>query len=113
MRIKLPTLLFGYILATVALVDTANRRRSKATMMVSPSNKDFMTDLFGKFDRLMEICSVTTNRSPPVPDGKLDSAHNNSADDTERIKFGFDKDEWKAFLRRLGFDAHDAEGSES
>ena len=108
--IKLPTLLFGYILANVALVDAAHRRRSKASMTVSPHHKgDMLANMFLEFDRLMEADATSTLRSPPVPDSEQDSPD----DDAERIKFGFDRDEWKAFLRRLGLDSPGTEGSDS
>ncbi len=102
-RIKVPTLLFGYILASVALVDSANRRRSKATMTVTPSSTDILVDIFRKFDRLMETSSSAMPRSPALPSDE-GNAIDNGVDDAERIKFGFDKDEWKEFLRRLGLD---------
>ena len=112
--VKLPTLLFGYVLATVALVDAAHDRRSKATMTVSPHRRrDMLANMFRDFDRLMEADATSTLRSPPVPDGEQNSPDDNDADDAERIKFGFDKDEWKAFLRRLGLDAAGTENRES
>ena len=61
----------------------------------------------------MEADATTTRRSPAVPDTKRISPDNKDADDAERIKFGFDKDEWKAFLRRLGLDSNGTENSES
>jgi hypothetical protein len=100
--IRLPTLLFGYIMSTVALVDSANRRRSKATMAVTPGNTDMLMNIFRKFDRLMESASTAAPRSLALPSGERNAI--NDIDNTERIKFGLDKAEWKAFLRRLGFD---------
>lgn len=113
--IKLPTLLFGYILANVALVDAAHRRRSKATMIVSPHlRSDMLANMFLDFDRLMEADATTTLRSPPpVPDSEPNPPDDSDADDTERIKFGFDEEEWKAFLRRLRLDGPSAGDSES
>ncbi len=112
--IKLPTLLFGYILANVALVDAAHRRRSKATMTVSPHHKsDMLARMLLDFDRLMGADATSTLRSPPVPDSEQNSPDDNDADDAERVKFGFDKDEWKDFLRRLGLDSPGTEDSES
>ena len=109
--IKLPKLLFGYILANVALVDAAHRRRSKATMVVSPNHKsDMLAKMFRDFDRLMEADATSALRLPPVPDSEQNSPDDN---DAERIKFGFDEDEWKAFLRRLGLDGPGSEDSES
>ena len=110
-RVKLPKLLFGYILANVALVDAAHRRRSQVTMTVSPHQRDDMlARMFLDFDRLMEAEATTTQRSLSVPDSEQNSLDDN---DTERIKFGFAKDEWKDFLRRLGLDAPGTENSES
>ena len=109
--IKLPKLLFGYILANVALVDAAHRRRSKVTMTVLPHHQDDMlAKMFLDFDRLMEADATTTLRSPSSNRSSIDD---HDADDVERIKFGFDKDEWKDFLRRLGLDAPGTENSES
>ena len=110
-RVKLPKLLFGYILANVALGDAAHRRRSKVTMTVLPHQRDDMlARMFLDFDRLMEAGATTTQRSLSVPDSEQNSLDDN---DTERIKFGFAKDEWKDFLRRLGLDAPGTENSES
>ncbi len=101
--IKLPTLLFGYILSNVAMLDAGNRRRSKATMTLSPHiRSDMLKNMFRNFDRLMEADTTSTVRSPPVLSNSQTSLINN---DAERIKFGFDKEEWKVFLRRLGIDS--------
>lgn len=113
-RIKLPTLLFGYILANVALVDTAHRRRSIATMTVSPHQRsDMLTKMFLDFDRLMEANATTTLRSPTMREGERRSVGDNDTSDAERVRFGFDKNEWKAFLRRLGLDSSDEGNSKS
>ena len=48
-----------------------------------------------------------------MPDSEQNSFGDNDADDAERIKFGFDKDEWEAFLRRLGLDVPGTEDRES
>ncbi len=122
--IRLPTLLFGYILASVALVDAANSRRSKATMTVSPALQgDILANIFRNFDRLMETCSATTPRSPTLPVGEQSAIEDDDADeenaigdnddDADRIKFGFDKNEWNEFLRRLGLDSPGTENGES
>jgi len=109
--IKLPKLLFGYILVNVALVDAAHRRRSKVTMTVLPHHRDDMlARMFLDFDRLMEADATTMLRSPSSDRSSIDDR---SADDVERIKFGFDKNEWKDFLRRLGLDGPGTENSES
>ncbi|MEE9296700.1 MAG: hypothetical protein V3W34_17285 [Phycisphaerae bacterium] len=110
--IKLPTLLFGYILASVALVDTTNRRRSKAKMTVKPCSTDILANIFRNFDRLMETCSATP-RSPALPSGVRNSIDDNDANEADRLRFGFEKNEWKKFLRRLGFDRSGAEDDQS
>jgi len=74
-------------------------------MTVSPHHKtDMLATMFLEFDLLTEADAATPLRSPAVPDSEQIS-RDDDADDAERIKFGFDKNEWKAFLRRLGLDA--------
>jgi len=111
--IKLPTLLFGYILAHVALDEVANRRRSQTTMLVSPQHgSDMLARMFHEFDRMMEADATATLRSPPVPGSDRSSIDGCTPNDAERIKFGFDKDEWQDFLRRLGMDDDGKQESE-
>lgn len=112
-RIRLPTLLFGYILASVSLVDAANHHRSKARMTVKASSTDILVNIFRNFDHLMEACATAAPRSPALPIGERNCIDGNDADDAERIKFGFDKDEWKQFLRRLGLDRPGEKDGES
>ncbi len=109
--IKLPTLLFGYILTTVALVDADHRRRSKATMAVSSNHHtDMLANIFQQFDRLIESKNSSIMRAQPIFESQQISLVDN---EVERIKFGFDKREWTTFLRRLGFekpsDLHDSD----
>ncbi len=109
--IKLPTLLFGYILANIALVDADHRCRSKSTMTVSLNQKsDMLANIFHDFDWLMETNNNSTMRSLPALEIEQNSPDDN---DVERIKFGFDKDEWKDFLRRLGLNDPSTEDHES
>lgn len=89
--IRLPTLLFGYILATAALVDSANRRRSKATMTVAPGSTDILTNIFRKFDRLMETASAAMPQSPALPIVERNAINDNDANESDRLRFGFDK----------------------
>lgn len=110
--IIIPTLLFGYILATVALIDSANRRRSKATMTVTPDSTDILTNILRKFDRLMETASAATLRSPALPGGGI-NAIDHDENEADRLSFGFDKKEWKEFLRRLGLDRPGGEDDQS
>lgn len=71
-------------------------------MTVSPNHRsDMLANMFRNFDRLIEADSTSTARSPPGPDSEQHSLINNYA---ERIKFSFDKDEWKIFLQLLGMD---------
>jgi hypothetical protein len=102
--IRLPTLLFGYILASVALVDAANRRRSKATMTVTPHRSDLLVDIFRKFDGLMKSSTAATLQSPTPSNAERNPLNGRDVQDAERAKFGFDENEWKDFLRRLGLD---------
>jgi len=84
-------------------------------MTVSPTFQDgILANIYRGFDRLMETCTATTPRSPALPVGKQTVIEDDRADkengvghnddDTQRIKFGFDNVEWKAFLPRLGLD---------
>jgi len=95
-------LLFGYILASVALVDAQKRRRSKARMTISPCRSDILVDIFRKFDRLMESPSAAAFRSPAMQGDARSVVDGNDASETNHIKFGLSKTEWRKFLRRLG-----------
>lgn len=112
-RIRLPTLLFGYILASVSLVDAANHRRSKARTTVKASSTDILVNIFRNFDHLMEACSTAVPRSPALPGTERSPTGDTEMDKAERLKFGFEKVEWREFLRRLGLDAPGTEDSES
>jgi hypothetical protein len=71
-------------------------------MLVSQNQRtDMLTNMFRDFDRLMEARATPALRSPPVRDNEH---HSLAYDESERLKFGFDKGEWKEFLRRLGMD---------
>jgi len=100
--IRLPTLLFGYILASVAFVDAQKRRRPRATMTISLCRSDILVDIFRKFDRLMENPSSAAFQSTALPANERNALTNNDASEANRIKFGLSKTEWQKFLRRLG-----------
>jgi len=102
--IRLPTLLFGYILANVAIIDAAKMQRSKAMMAVSASMKsDVLEVIVRRFSELMRFCTCC-HQIPGASCSRIDGFGGQSIDEMERLKFGFDEASWKQFLRRLGLD---------
>jgi len=98
--IVLPVLKFGYLLASITMADAARGRRSKTAMTVTPNlRSDLLEKIFSGFDRLIRADRATV--APPVRVAGSD-ANSLRDNDIDRIKFGFNRDEWTAFRRRLG-----------
>jgi hypothetical protein len=90
LQIRLPVLLFGYVLArTQALEAFARRNQSKASMCVVPQPSKALEDMVADFARVMAA---------------YDGGPAGQPTDLDRINFGLGEAEWSDFLRRLGLD---------
>lgn len=94
--IRMPVLLFGYLLArTHALEAFVRADRSQAKMFVSPAPSPMFERIVADFGAAVAAYKGDLGRVPT---------------DLDRSKFGLSETEWPDFLRRLGFGG-DSEGS--
>jgi hypothetical protein len=87
--IRMPVLLFGYLLArTHGLQSFLRADRSQAKMFVSPGPSLMFERIVADFTAVAAAYRGGLGRVPS---------------DLDRAKFGFSEAEWPDFLRRLGF----------
>jgi hypothetical protein len=87
--IRMPVLLFGYVLArTHSLEAFLRANRSQAKMFVSPGPSIMLERIVADFAAVVAAYKGGLGQVPT---------------DLERSKFGLSETEWPEFLRRLGF----------
>ena len=88
-RIRMPTLLFGYVLArTHNLQAFLRANRSQAKVFVAPGPSPMLEHMVADFAAVVAAYGGGLGRVPT---------------DLDRAKFGLSEAEWPEFLRRLGF----------
>jgi len=113
LRVELPLLLFGYVLARLAMIDTFRRRLSKSTVPVLDGRCKQFFDFVRDFENLFEEYSKihTAGLLPPDKRGdELAKATPNSPTELDRLRFNLQDEDWREFLRRMGFGADEGSG---
>ena len=105
LRVELPILLFGIVLARIVLLET-KRGRYRGEIDIKPGE----TQTFRRYAADFEQAIVEfAEQALGFPSGvfaspKTDSARWVGLSDAERVKFDMSVVQWQEFLRRLGMD---------
>lgn len=106
MEVKLPLLFFGYVLGVLALLN-ANRRTRRSTLSVTPGHSKMFVSLLRDFEQAIAEWEQEPLTMPPdeePPDGKSCGNPGPQPNDLDRLSFRLSEEEWKRFLRRMGFE---------
>lgn len=98
LKIVMPMLLFGYLLAWDALIDSERKfGRSEMILNITPSSHWLLQKLLPEYDSLLTQTAQQGKQviipSEPIPE---------CSDAIERLRFGFSEQQWAEFLRRMG-----------
>lgn len=108
LKIIMPMLLFGYLLAWDALVGSERKfAKSEMSLRLGRSGSDLLQQLIPEYEALL---AQTVQRANQLVLPSENVAESDSAKATERLGFGFNEQQWADFLRRLGIDESTPEG---
>lgn len=108
LKIVMPMLLYGYLLAWHSLVGSERKfGRSEMTINIWRSSSDLLRGLLREYESLL---TQTVQQSNPLAIPNEDANDPSAADITERLLFGLNEQQWADFLRRLGIDNSETGG---
>jgi hypothetical protein len=111
--VRLPILIFAYVVGRLELLYAFSRgRHRKSEMPVKPEKSDLFSSFLRDFER--DVAGFSA-RMAPATSGSAEANHATrklgQPADYERFDFSLSEDEWVDFLRRMGFDDETQERS--
>lgn len=115
-KVELPMLLFGHLLARETLLHAGDKFcRSAATLSFKPQPSDLLEKLVAEYEQL--LVKTVEQASHIVVPGKEEETiaieNTRAADLVDRLRFGLNPDEWAKFRRRMGLGPGQPDGPEN
>ena len=105
LTVVLPALFFGYVIGRLLVIDAA-KSRSKAELLINAKPCALFESLCRECEKdIMQFAVEMTSDSSDPPANQQEEG--GRSQEHERFIFRLTLEEWKAFMKRLGFDDGD------